>query len=498
MRSKNIAIFGIVSICIGIIIGLIIATNFDWTQNSLAIEEKIENSSSPVSSEPLDYMSFNKAFVEIAKRVTPTVVSITSEKIVKVHNPFSDFFRDDPFFRRFFQVPRDGEREYRQDSLGSGVIVDKRGYIVTNYHVIKDADEINVVLNKKEYKAEIVGTDPETDLAVIKIDKKDLPAAQLGDSDKLEVGEWVLAIGSPFDIIFEHTVTAGIISAKGRSDLNLQGQITYQDFIQTDAAINPGNSGGALVNLRGQLIGINTAIIAGNRGGNIGIGFAIPINMVKRVMDQLIAYGKVMRGWLGVYIQKVDADLAESLGLKEAKGALVSDVMEDSPADKAGIKRSDVIIAVDDKEIEDDQTLINLIGLYAPGTKVKIKVIRNGRIKIIPVILGERNTKVGTLSSKGTNIWDRFGFEVENLTRSLAKKYGYEKEEGVVVVDIKTGSVAAEKFQIGDLIKEVDRKKVKNVFDLESILGKTKKGQIILFRVNRQGRNIFIALKAPK
>ena len=280
------------SICIGIFAGLVIASNFNWTQNGFADSEasvlapRISQSIPPINS---DLEATSRAFVEIAKRVTPTVVSITSEKVIKVRDPFTNFFGNDEFFKRFFPGGgQGGDKEFRQNGLGSGIIVSADGYILTNYHVIKDADELNVIIDKKEYVARVVGSDPETDIAVVDIDAQNLPAIRLGDSDKLEVGELVLAVGSPFDISLQHTVTSGIISAKGRSNLSLGGNLTYQDFIQTDAAINPGNSGGALVNIRGELIGINTAIYAGNGGGNVGIGFAIPVSLAKQVMDDLI------------------------------------------------------------------------------------------------------------------------------------------------------------------------------------------------------------------
>ncbi|MFQ5823808.1 MAG: DegQ family serine endoprotease [bacterium] len=492
------------SIFIGILVGLVIASNFNWTRNGLADEEvtpaaesNVENPQVAIKS---DYESTSRAFVEIVKKVNPTVVSITSEKVVKVRNPFADFFNNDDFFRRFFRLPDDGEQEFRQRGLGSGVIVEPNGYILTNYHVIKEADEINVVIDKKEYDAKVIGQDPATDVAVIKINKNSLPVANLGDSDKLEVGEWVLAIGNPFDISLEHTVTAGIISAKGRSNLNLSGELRYQDFIQTDAAINPGNSGGALINLRGELIGLNTAIIPGNTGGNLGIGFAIPINMAKRVMDELIAHGKVIRGYLGVYIGTPDAELSEALGLKDNKGAVIVEVQENTPADKAGLRKYDVIIEVNGQKIQDDQHLTNLIASYSPGEKVNLKIVRDGKIKYIPITLGERpETRTETPRISQTSVLGRLGLQVTELTDGLAKRYGYEEETGVLVSKVRSGSIAEDKgIRTGDLIKEVNRRKVKTVREFEIIVDKLEVGEIVLFQIRRGRSNNFVAMRVPK
>lgn len=502
-QNSKTTLIVVLSVFVGIFVGLVIASKFSWTHNGLADEEVALGETSfeqPQSVINSDLKSTNRAFVEIAKKVTPTVVSITSEKLVKIRNPFSDFFKNDDLFRRFFRIPGDGEQEYRQRGLGSGVIVDSKGYILTNYHVIKDADEVNVVIDKNEYEATIVGTDPATDVAVIKIDKKSLPAAIVGDSDKLEVGEWVLAIGSPFSLSLEHTVTAGIISAKGRSGLALGSEVNYQDFIQTDAAINPGNSGGALVNLKGELIGINTAIIAGNYGGNLGIGFAIPINIAKHVMDELITHGKVIRGYLGVWIQTPDAELSESLGLKENKGAVVSDIVEDGPADKAGLKKLDVIIEVDRKKIDDAQELTNLIASYNPGSTVNLKIIRDGKIKNIPVTLGERpESRTEKPHVARRSVLDRLGLEVTNLSDRLARNYGYEDETGVLVTKVRSGSVAEDKnIRSGDLIKEVNRKQVESVQELENIVEKLDAGDIVLFQIKRGRTNNFVAMKVPK
>lgn len=488
-------------VLIGVVTGLVLASNFYWTNNGLANQPAAQtdyansNVSQPINS---DLESTSRAFVEIAKRVTPTVVAITSEKTVRVRSPFSDLFHNDDFFRRFFPDP--GDREYTQRGLGSGVIVSADGYILTNYHVVKDADEIDVVMDRDQFDAKIIGTDPATDVAVIKIDAQNLPAATIGDSDKLEVGELVLAVGSPFDLRFQHTVTSGIISAKGRT-LNIGGELTYQDFIQTDAAINPGNSGGALVNIRGELIGINTAIFAGNTGGNIGIGFAIPINLAKRVMDDLIEHGKVYRGFLGVRISTPDAEMSEALKLKDSKGALVNEVVKGSPADRAGLREYDVIVEVDGKQIEDHQTLTNLIASYSPGSTINLKIIRDGKTRELSVKLDERqeeDSPAPKLSQKSTTL-EKLGLQVSELTRRLQSQYGYEGESGVIVTNIRDGSPADEKgLAPGDLITEVNRQSVSSVREFERIVESVKAGDIVLFQVQRGSRNFFIAMRVPK
>lgn len=493
------------SVLTGIIIGLVIATNLNWTPKGFAENQlQILSSNAPQTLPPIksDLESTSRAFVEIAKRVTSTVVSITSEKMVKVRDPFANFFGNDDFFRKFFPGRGNGDREYRQNGLGSGVIVSSDGYILTNYHVIKDADELSVLIDKKEYEARVVGSDPETDIAVVDIDAENLPAIRLGNSDKLEVGELVLAVGSPFDISLQHSVTSGIISAKGRSNLRLGGNLTYQDFIQTDAAINPGNSGGALVNIRGELIGINTAIYAGNGGGNVGIGFAIPIDLAKQVMDDLISQGKVVRGFLGVMVGTPDAELSEALNLKENSGAVISAVTPDAPADRAGLKKYDVVIELEGKKIEDSQMLTNLIASYNPGQTVSLKIIRDGKVFTKTVRLAERPTNGNDIQqsqASGGSVLDKLGFAVTNLTRRLADRYGYEGYEGALITDVRRNSVAFEKgLREGDLILEVDREKVRSARAVERSIEKLKQGDIVLFQVKRGSNNHFVALKVPK
>jgi len=498
-RFKSNALVIALSVSLGLMIGLVVASHFEWANEGLASHQPVATqtqSENAISSSDIE--STSRAFVEIAKRITPTVVSITSEKVIRVRDPFADFFGNDDFFRRFFRVPDDGEREYRRNGLGSGVIVSSDGYILTNYHVIKDADEINVVLDKDELQAEIVGTDPATDLAVLKINKDNLPTIKLGDSDKLEVGEWVLAVGSPFQLSLEHTVTSGIVSAKGRA-LNLGTELTYQDFIQTDAAINPGNSGGALVNIKGELIGINTAIYSGNTGGNLGIGFAIPVNLAKHVMDDLIDQGKVVRGYLGVRIGPLDSEMAQALTMENKQGAVVVEVQEETPAARAGLKKYDVIVGVDGRQIDDPQMLTNLIASYGPGDRINVKVVRDGETRSFSITLTERPSEGSAASVTPSSVISKLGIDVTELTDRLAERYGYSEDQGVLITEVTRGSVAEEKgLRAGDLVVEVNRQKVSSVSDLVAQLDQLSTGEIVLFQVKRQRATQFVAMKIPK
>src|SRR5574341_2539280 len=375
-------------------------------------------------------------FADVAKAVTPAVVNISTSRVLKSDDGEAappPFF-EDPFFRRFFgdAPPEHGSRRPRKEqSLGSGVIIDG-GYIVTNNHVVENADEIKVLLSdKREFKGTLVGTDPKSDLAVIKIAASNLPNIPWGDSTTLEVGEYVLAVGNPFGL--NQTITMGIVSAVGRANV---GIADYEDFIQTDAAINPGNSGGALVNVKGELVGINTAIFT-RSGGYMGIGFAVPSQMVKAVIDSLVSKGKVVRGWLGVTIQEVSPELAKQFGLKNARGALVSDILEGSPADKAGITRGDVIIEVDRKPVENAVQLRNLVAGLAVGAKVNVKVIRDKKEKAFDVAIGEQPkdlTRGGAPSQEDAGSGALAGLSVHDVTPEFAQRFGLPDEEGGVVV----------------------------------------------------------------
>src|SRR5690606_4398474 len=377
---------------------------------------------------------------------------------------------EDPFFRRFFDAPQFVPRERQFQSAGSGVIVDaKNGYIITNAHVIENADEITVtLLDDRQFKAKIVGRDKPSDIAVLQVDAKDLTEMPLADSSKVEVGDFVLAIGNPFAL--NHTVTSGIISAVGRTDTFNANPDSYQDFIQTDAPINPGNSGGALVNLRGELVGINTAIFSGT-GGNIGIGFAIPSNMVKAIMSQLIQYGEVRRGVLGVQLaSKLTPDIAESLGLKSARGALVSQVVEGSAAEKAGIKAGDVITSINGKPIANAAELRNTIGLMRIGEKVEIGLIRDGKPRRVTAVIGERD---GTITGGGGDIHPALeGASLANADNG-----------GVLVQSVAEGSpAAASGLRPNDVILAVGRVRVQNVQQLRDALKNTNRGFAITIR----------------
>ncbi len=435
------------------------------------------------------------SFAEIAESVKPSVVHIKTTRHVRssdflglrdpFYDPFRDFFGDD-FFERFFGTPGRRQRDYTSVSIGSGVIVSEDGYILTNNHLVEDADEIVVKLSDgEEYDAEIVGTDRRTDIAVLKIEGGSFKAAKLGDSDEIEVGDWVVAIGNPFGL--EQTVTAGIISAKGRANV---GIADYEDFIQTDAAINPGNSGGPLVNLKGEVIGINTAIFT-RTGGYQGIGFAIPINMARSVMSSLIKEGRVVRGWLGVTIQQLTPDIAESMGLSRTqKGVLVSDVMEDSPASRAGIERGDIIIEYDGHKISDIARLRNLVAQTQVGKKVEIVVLRDGKEKTIRVKVGEQPASLFA----GEAIQSELGIKVGDLTDDLRERLGYEDEEGVVVLSVLPGSIADRAgIRKGDLILEVNKHRVTNTKEFNDEVSQSKDSILLLVRSGQMTR--YVALK---
>ena len=438
------------------------------------------------------------SFAELAAKQAHVAVNISTTKIIKSIKRFSPFqsreFKDffgDEFFRHFFgQIP---EQEMKQRSLGSGVVVSGDGYILTNNHVVADADEILVTLSdKKKYEAQIIGRDPKTDLALIKIKVENtIPAARLGDSDKLRVGDWVVAIGNPFGL--GSTVTAGIVSAKGR----VIGAGPYDNFIQTDASINPGNSGGPLFNLNGEVIGVNTAIVS-QSGGNVGIGFAIPINMAKSVMPQLKERGKVIRGWLGVSIQVVTQEIKEKFGLKTEEGALVGEVTKGSPADKGGLKRGDVIISFDRKKIKAMNILPSIVAETTVGKKVEIIVIRKGKEKRLTITVGEleEDTKMAATIPK---IEEGFGLSVQELTPELAESLSLKGEKGVVVSGIKKGSPASEAgLQRGDLIQEIEHEPVENIDDFKRIMQESSSKKQILIVIKHRGHSRYVVLKREK
>ena len=448
-----------------------------------------------VASSSYAFFDSNKlpSFSELAEKASPAVVNISTVKVVQISKRlkrfFSPFGENDPFnefFKKFFEgVPESKRKEH---ALGSGFIISPDGYIVTNNHVVSKADEITVILKggKKSFNAKIVGTDPETDLALLKIDtKEDLPYLSFGDSDKMRPGDWVIAIGNPFGL--DHTVTAGIISAKGR----VIGAGPYDNFLQTDASINPGNSGGPLLNLKGEVIGINTAIVASGQG----IGFAIPSNMAKQVIEQLKKYKKVKRGWLGVTIQDVDINTAKALGLKEPKGALVASVLKGEPADKAGIKVGDVIIAVNDKPVSDSHDLTRKIGLLKPYSKAKITVWRNGKVKEFWVRLGERKINMAMGEEEVPEGYAGYilGMKVREVTQQDVDKYNLDSDKGLLVLNVREGSKADEAdIRVYDILLKGNFKELNTVGDLREVIEKDakKKGALLLL-IKRKGQTIF-------
>jgi serine protease Do len=433
------------------------------------------------------------SFAPIVRGVKPAVVNVSTTQTVRSEgrrfgppgmnpeDPFSEFFR------HFFpEMPR----SFTQRSLGSGVIIDQDGYIVTNAHVVKNADKIVVKLDdKREFDARRVGIDEKMDVALLKITSPhDLTVAPLGDSDTLQVGDWVLAIGNPFGL--SETVTAGIVSALGR----VIGQGPYDNFIQTDASINPGNSGGPLIDVYGQVVGINTAIFS-QSGGNIGIGFAIPIKSVKSVLEQLKTHGKVIRGWLGVAIQDVTPDLAQSFGLKKAQGALVADVTPDSPAAHAGLERGDIIINYDGADIDEAHQLPALVADTKIGKKVTITVLRDGQKKTLHATVVEMPTTVAAAgpSSEGEAEQD-WGLTMSNITPDVAQQFDLETTKGVVVTEVDPDSPAGDAgLQPGDIVTQANRQPVHNLKDYRKAIA-GKKNELLLL-VNRQGQSFFVALR---
>jgi serine protease Do len=430
------------------------------------------------------------------KQVLPEVVNISTSKVVKTSSS-GQMMPMDPFFRQFFGDNSDGQfntprfpQAQRERSLGSGVIVSPEGYILTNNHVVAGATEILVTTSDKHpYKARVVGTDPKTDLAVLKVDATNLPAITIADSSKVQVGDYALAIGDPFGV--GETVTMGIVSATGRTNLGIED---YEDFIQTDAPINPGNSGGALVNDRGELIGINTAILSHGSGGNEGVGFAIPTNLARNIMDQIVSNGKVTRAYMGAYIQGVSPELAKAFGEAAPRGALIGDVEPGSPAQKSGLEKGDIVVVLDGKPIIDSNQLRMSISMMAPGITANLKVWRNGSERDIAVKLGELQAENERASAAPENPQGALeGVTVENVTDQTAQQLGLpDRTKGVVVTDINPSSPVADSgLQRGDVIQEVNHQSVTDVTDFERAMQRAGKNPLLL--VNRQGHTLFIA-----
>lgn len=439
-----------------------------------------------------EVVGFPQSFADLAERVKPAVVNISTTTTVRIPgSPFRHFFGPDEggpsgdFFRHFFgDVP---DRELKQQSLGSGFIIEKDGYIITNNHVVEGADEIKVKLtDRREFTAKVIGRDPKTDLALIKISSlfKDLPVLPLGDSDKIRVGDWVLAFGNPFGL--EHTVTQGIISATGR----VIGSGPYDNFLQTDAPINPGNSGGPLVNLKGEVIGINSAIIAGGQG----IGFAIPSNLSKTVLAQLKEKGKVVRGWIGISIQSLTPDMAKTFGLKEPKGVLVSDVVPGGPAEKGGIKRGDVIVSFEGKDISSSTDLPRIVAGTPLGKEADVGIMRDGREMHLKVMV-EELTEQKIAAQTGSPV-SGLGMRVNDITPSVQRQLRLRERSGVVVMGVAPGSPAEEAgIRPGDVIKEVNRKAVENVKGYNDALAKVERDKSVLLLIRRGGQAFYVSIK---
>ena len=435
------------------------------------------------------------SFADLVEKLKPAVVNISTTSVVKPRafrdrqggGPFSQNDPFEEFFKKFFQGQP--QQEFKRQGLGSGFIISEDGYVVTNYHVVDQAVDISVILeNGDKYEAKVVGKDPKTDLAVVKFEPDHkLPTVSFGDSDALRIGDWVLAVGNPFGL--GYTVTAGIVSAKGRS----LGLGAYDDFIQTDASLNPGNSGGPLFNLNGEVVGVNTAIVAQGQG----IGFAIPIKMAEFVINQLKSGGKVVRGWLGVYVQQLTPEIASGLNLKENEGVLVSDVTPGSPADKAGIKRGDVVLEFDGKKVNEVSDLTNMAAVAEPGADVNIKLLHDGQQKDLTVKLTEFPDETAPAEEEA-KVEEQLGLSVKELNPQIARNYNLGIETGVIITDVANGGPADDAgLRPGDVIIEIDKKKITNLDQYTSAISVVKPGGTLLVLVKRGDNTVFSALRVP-
>jgi serine protease Do len=508
MNITKLKLWSVLSIVlIGVIVGIIFASNFNWTPKGFASktsEPLTIGSQEDPSESVLNLQNTSKAFTAVCKEILPTVVSISTSKMIKRSSKSNDPFG--PLLREWFGKDFEFNEPETQklQGLGSGVIVNGEGYILTNNHVIENADDIKVKLyDNRQFDAKLIGTDPLTEVAVIKIEGEKLPVARLGDSDMLEVGEWVLAIGNP--LALNSTVTAGIVSAKGR-DIGIirgsnyertKGSYAIENFIQTDAAINPGNSGGALVNLHAEVVGINTAIATGT-GYYAGYGFAIPIKLAKKIMNDLMKQGYVTRAWLGIAMKDVNERIAERYNMDRPKGVLIAQVIEDSPAEKAGLKSLDIILSIDGKEMNHSNEIQSTIAYKNPNDVVELKILRDSKEKKVKVKLGKRDTGKISSSSKEEDI-PELGLKVQELSVELKSRLkDYQNEKGVVVVSVESYSVAAEGgIQRGDLIVKIEDYRISSVSDYHKALRKFEKGKVVIFYLKREKDELHAFVKLP-
>ena len=497
-RLKYSLAFVVALITIGIVIGIVLTVNFNFDKKSIAGKstskiyteaETSWDSEGDESKPTVANFNPNSMFVDIVKKVRPSIVSIYTTKSVRVdQNPFYFFFREMP-------QGQDHPTERRQDGLGSGIIISKDGYILTNYHVIKEVDELKVMMiDNREYEAKVVGSDPATEIALIKIEAENLPVAVLGNSEKVEIGEWVMAIGSP--LYLTSTVTAGIVSALSRNINIIQDRDTggIENFIQTDAAINPGNSGGALLNMKGQVIGVNTAI-ATRTNYYMGYGFAVPINIAKSVVEDLMNFGEVRRGYLGVYIESVDPVKAKGVELDKPRGVLIINVIEESAADKAGLKEGDVILSVNGQEVNQTNELQAKVGIFNPGDKIELEVWRYGKKMDVTVTLqarsGESSVAAEEETIKKEKSVSNLGLKISDLNQKQLSDL--DLDAGIIVLNVEPYSAAnSAHINRGDAIYELNGDKIESVSDFNDQIGVFKKGDVIKLKVRRmQNKEIF-------
>ncbi|HAC16285.1 MAG TPA: protease [Bacteroidetes bacterium] len=461
-------------------------TSLAFLQDPIPVDDGKKPADRPLQS----MRDFSNAMVDIAEGANPTVVTVFTERTIRQRtiDPFADFFGFGP------RGGQPQQREFRQAGQGSGVIVSADGYILTNNHVISEADTVKIrMMNNQVYPATVVGADPNTDIAVLKIEGADLPSMKLGDSDELRVGEWILAIGSPLDENLAHTVTMGIVSAKGRSGVGL---LDYEDFIQTDAAINPGNSGGALINLDGELVGINTAI-ASRSGGFQGIGFAIPVNLARNIMRSIIETGKVTRSYIGIAPQNIDANIARAFNLKTPEGVLVASVVEDSPADIAGLKEGDVIREADGRKMANTAQFRGYIAAQAPGDDIRLSILRDNEEINITVKVTEMSQDEVIARAGSRGLWERTGFAVIDLTNAKLQELGLRSGvRGVIVDEISEESAAfANNLRKDDIITAVNRRPVRSIEEFNQLVSSVESGQVVLLQVLRGRTSSFVAFE---